>query len=219
MSYATLAGLPVLEAHVDIPRAGAWHATVRVDADTLPAGLVTLDVGGLSLVGTPRLSASRVVDGTAHVFLVGGAGRLNQAMPAAAYRNTPISVPLREVLSAVGETLAPESDAAVLSKALPFWTRTAGTAGRALSSLAAAGGVGWRVLPSGAVWLGAERWKAAAGSYDVLEEQPLSRSLVLFSEAPRVLPGTVLYGRPVAHVRHHVSADYLRCVVTFEETR
>jgi hypothetical protein len=114
--------------------------------------------------------------------------------------------------------LSPDSDGDALAKTLPFWTRTAGSAGRALSSLAAAAGVGWRVLPNGLVWLGAERWKAAAGTYEVLEEQPLARSLVLFSESPAVMPGTVLYGRPVAHVRHHVSADYLRCVVTFEET-
>lgn len=218
MAYATLNGAPVLEAQVQIPRLGAWHATLRVDADAIPTGRASLVVGGVALSGTARPAASGMVHGTAYVFLVGGAGRLRDTLPPAAYRNTPLSVPIRDVLSVVGESLAPESDAAALATNLSAWTRTAGTAGRALWALAARAGVGWRVLPSGKVWLGKEAWRPAGGAYEVLEEQAHARTATLFSEAPSILPGNTLFGRPVAHVAHVVTPEYARVVVTFEDT-
>ena len=70
MSYATLNGQDVLEAHLNLPRVGVWHATLRVDSATLPTGLCTLEVGGMPYQGTPRAAASFVVNDTAFVMLV-----------------------------------------------------------------------------------------------------------------------------------------------------
>lgn len=218
MAYATLNGEPVLDAQVHMPRLGVWHATLRVNIDSVPTGRASLVVGGLTISGTARAAASRVVQGTAYILMAGGAGRLREVLPVAAYRNTPLSVPVRDVLSAVGEALAPDADAAALATNLSAWTRTAGTAGQALWALTARAGVGWRVLPSGKVWLGPEAWRADGGAYEVIRQSPTARSMTLFSEAPTVLPGATLFGRPVAHVMHQVTQENARVVVTFEDT-
>ncbi len=218
MSYATLNGADVLELHLNLPRVGVWHATVRVDSATLPANLCTLRVGGMPYYGTPRTSTSFVVNDTAFVMLVGGAGKMRDAVQAASYRNTPLSVPLKATMDEVGEAVAAESDAAILGTQVRFWTRAAGPAGRAVTALMAEASAAWRMLPAGTLWVGTEKWRPAAGEYELLEENPLTRSVTVFSEAPRLLPGDTLDGRPIAHVAHHVTAEALRTVVTFEDT-
>lgn len=205
-----------------LPRMGAWVADVALDADVPPAGAVVLALGGgaLRLTGTVVAAGTGAVRGTARVRLVGGGGGLRKGLAAAGYVNAPLSVPLRAALSEGGETLAPESDAGALGTLLPRWGRVAGTCASAVALLAARAGMTWRVLPSGGVWLGPEVWRQAGGEYEVLEEMPQQRAVVVASDAPRVLPGQTFLGRRVNQVVHHFSAagaGTLRCTVTFED--
>lgn len=219
-AWCTVAGLSAFSGRLHLPRIGAWTADVRLDSQSMPAGRVevVLADGALRLVGTVLPGVSGVTLGAAHVRVVGGAAGLRRTLPAAGYQNVPLSVPLRALLADAGEVLAAEADAGALALFLPRWARMAGTAARSLEALAARAGVSWRVLPSGAVWLGPERWKAAAGAYEVLEEVPAQRAVWLASDAPSVLPGQVLFGRPVAHVAHHFGPEEMRLAVTFEDT-
>ncbi|UAW08060.1 hypothetical protein [Myxococcus phage Mx4 ts27htf-1hrm-1] len=219
-AWCEVAGLPALAGVVHLPRVGAWVADLHLDADAPPGGRVdvVLGAGALRLTGTVLPGATGATGGSARVRVVGGGGGLRRPLPAAGYRNVPLSVPLRAALSEAGETLAPEADAAALATFLPRWARLAGTAGSTVAALAAQVRLPWRVLPSGALWLGPERWAQAAGEYEVLEELPQQQAVLVASDAPRVLPGQAFLGRPVGHVAHHFSADSLRVLVTFEAT-
>lgn len=219
-AWCTVGGVAAFSGRIHLPRVGTWTADVRLDSAAAPTGRVELVLAGgaLRLTGTVLPGGTGVVRGSAQVRLVGGTGGLRRTLAAAGYQNVPLSVPLRALLEDAGETLAPEADAGALATFLPRWARMAGTAARSLDALAARVVMPWRVLPSGAVWVGPERWRAAAGEYEVLEEVPEQRAVWLASDAPSVLPGQVLLGRPVAHVAHHFGAEELRTVVTFEET-
>lgn len=219
-AWCTVAGLPAVSGHIHLPRIGTWTADIRLDSDTAPTKRVELVLadGALHLVGTVVPGGTGPVRGSVQVRLVGGAGGLRRTLAAAGYHNVPLSVPLRALLSDAGEVLAPEADAGALGTMLPRWARMAVPAARSLEALAARTAMSWRVLPSGAVWLGPERWRAAAGDYQVLEDVPQQRSVWLSSDAPSVLPGQVLLGRPVGHVAHHFGPEELRMAVTFEDT-
>jgi hypothetical protein len=219
-AWCTVAGAVAFSGHIHLPRVGAWTADVRLDVPVPPSGRVELVLAGgaLVLVGTVLPGGTGAVRDSAQVRVVGGASGLRRTVASAGYQNVPLSVPLRALLADCGEVLAADSDASALATFLPRWARMAGTAARSLEALAARVGMVWRVLPSGAVWLGPERWKQAAGEYEVLEELPAQRAVWLASDAPSVLPGQVLRGRPVAHVAHHFDSEQLRTVVTYEET-
>lgn len=219
-AWCTVAGTAALSGAIHLPRIGAWAADVRLDTAAVPSGRVDLVLAGgaLRLVGTVLAPGTGAVRESAQVRLVGGAGGLRRTVGAAGYHNVPLSVPLRALISDAGEVLAQETDAGALGVFLQRWARMAGTAARSLEALASRAGQSWRVLPSGAVWLGPERWRAAAGTYEVLEEMPQQRAVWLASDAPSVLPGQVLFGRPVGHVAHHFGPDEMRTAVTFEET-
>jgi hypothetical protein len=220
-AWCTVAGAAASWGSIQMPRVGVWVANLVLEVEAAPQGRVELVLAGgaLRLVGTVARGNTGVVRGAAHVQVVGGAGGLRSTLPAAGYHNVPLSVPLRALLSDAGEELAPDADTAALATFLPRWARLASAAARSMEALAGRVGLPWRVLPSGAVWLGAERWRPAAGEYEVLEEEPLRRAVWLASDSPSVLPGQALLRRPVAHVAHTFNAQSLRTCVTFEETR
>jgi len=217
MALATCANLDVLQGSIRLPLRGVWSADLVLDGATVPSGAVTLAAkGGLSLRGT--VVRGGVFLDAAHVRVVGGAGGLAREV-AGAYQSAQLRDPLDAILRASGETLSSTVTTEVLTVSLSLWTLGRHRAARALdelahvASLALAKAIGWRLLPVGSLWIGAESWSAAtlpAGA-DVLERCPAEQRLVIGAETPALLPGVDLpdVGKVVA-VEHWLTADRVR---------
>lgn len=151
------AELGVRSADLYFPYIGNWtsHLVLADSPDTLPSGRVTLDYHGLSCKGyLLRIGTS---EGQTSALVVGGAGGLWKVLDAKYYDNQPaMRLPLQEILSAAGESLADSSTPSVLSATLPSWPRRQDQAGHLLDTLADTAGALWRVLPEGAVFFGTD---------------------------------------------------------------
>lgn len=138
-----------------LPQRGNWtsHLILADAPDPLPSGRVTLDFHGLNCKGT--ILRIGTAEGQTSALIVGGAGGLGKEPDAKYYdHQIPVSLPLQEILSAVGEQLSVSSTPTILSKTLPSWPRRRDIAGHLLDTLAAAAGALWRVLPDGGVFFG-----------------------------------------------------------------
>lgn len=217
-TFASLAGHPVLSGVVCLPRRGAWHATLAVDA---PDGTSLLGALDLRLdQGETCLVCARTQGGMAHgrleVRVVGGKGGLGKLLPPKAYRGVPARTAVGDVLGSAGETLSPASDPNALAVQLPAWVRTEGSAGQALDRLALAMTAVWRVLPSGQVLVTREAWPKATAQGQALLEQPAEASAVLSLERLTLQPGETWEGRQVSRVEHTIAPAEIRTRVWFE---
>jgi len=143
---------------------GPWWADLQVDAEDLPSGRVIIAAdGGLSLVGT--VAQAGAYNLTTTIRIIGGAGGLGTEV-VGAFQGAQLRDPLAEVMRASGETQSGTIADEVLAVPLPSWTLGRCTAKQALDQLATAAAqhlgqsIGWRVLPDGTVWIGAETWPA-----------------------------------------------------------
>jgi hypothetical protein len=215
MAVATLNTVPLVRAHLVMPRVGAWTGEVELDREVTPAGPQTLVVGEVSLVGAVVRSGPWA--GGTRLLLIGGAGGLAADLPAKAFRNAPFRIPVLDTLGACGEALDAASDAAALGLGFGHWVRGAGRAGAALNELASAMGVGWRFGAAGQIRFAAETWPdAGIGPFDVLHESPAHDRAELGVSSPALQPGTTLSGRRVSVAEHFVAPDRVRTVAWFE---
>jgi hypothetical protein len=218
MAWATLNGAGVIEGRIELPRTGAWMADLAVDTADAIEGRVVLDLNGFQLNGTVRRGGA--VSDTSIIRVVGGAGGLSRTLEPLAYQGVPLRVPLQDALAACGEAFEQGGDPELGATFLPFWIRARGRAGLLVSQLVRQLEDGaWRVLPSGAVWAGTERWpeaELAEGDYVLLREDPSNGREQLFADVPALLPGTAFRGRRVSVVEHSISEDQLRMVVWYE---
>jgi hypothetical protein len=218
MSFATLAGYPILSGSVTLPRQGVWHADLVIDADAAPSGPAALGLGAaLTLQGTVQRSG--IFAGEVRVRVVGGKGLLQTELSPQWYVGAPVSVPLRDLVEGAGEVLSSTCDTGVLGTVLePGWARLSGEAGVALGQLLEGLGATWRVLPDGSVWVGPETWPAASGMADlvVLDDDGSDALMVATTEAPTLLPGQTLQGRRVSAVEYSVEPSSVRLSVVFE---
>ena len=218
MAHSTLSGLPLLSGTVTLPRQGVWHADLELDAAEAPIGSVLLQIGSaLSLRGT--VVRSGIFAGQVRVWVVGGAGGLGRQLEPKWYLGAPRRLPLVDLLEGAGERLSATTDAALLDEVLtPGWTRLRGTAAEALARLLEGTGAGWRMLPDGSLWAGAETWPTAQGMADlvVLEEDRSRGRLVLATEAPTLLPGQTLRGDRVSDVEITIEPERLRLEALLE---
>jgi len=215
MAYATLGGVPILDARVSLPRVGAWTAELRVDAEEPPAGQQLLVIGDVPFVG----AVTRGVGYRANAFvrMVGGVGGLPSQLAAKGYHSSPVMVPLQDIARETGETLAPTCDASVTNVLLGHWARLEGSGGSALGRLLSdVPGAVWRFLPGGQLWVGAESWPAIAPEVEITDYQPLEDCIRLFSHSPSVLPGQLFLGRKTSYVEHRVSEARVSTAVWFE---
>lgn len=216
MALGTLNGVPILEARVQMPSSGAWTADVVLPTDGGPGDMAsaTLDFGALQLVGTAVRGGSYL--GASMVRLVGGGAGLGTQMAPKEYRGVPLSIPLKEILAAAGDTLSAASEADALSYNLPRWLRFAQSAGEAIAALAVETGRAWRVLADGTVWVGTESYPSAAPAYQLVRGDPHLGSVEVAMDAPLLIPGIGFLGFPVVAVEHVVTEDRVRSVVTFQ---
>jgi len=193
-----------------LPQTGAWVATLEALSDEKLTGTVTLTDQVATYTGTVLRSGVR--SGVCRMDVVGGKGGLSNEVPARSYVGIKARNVAAELLAAVGEALDASSTPSVLGTSLPFWTRASGRAGTALATLVDALGASWRVLQSGAVWIGAETWPTATKTLEALEldDDEAAGNVLLAPDSLALRPGVVLAGRKVGRVEHRISRGALR---------
>lgn len=216
----TLAGHPLLRLSLVIPRTGAWTADVEVDTDEALTGRVDLELEGLTWRAT--IVRGAVAYGRWSGRLVGAGGLLTELDPLA-QASTTLGGVLAEVLREAGE-MAAVTDAD-LTAVVPRWHRSRTTAAQEVAEVALRAGLSWRVLASGAVWVGADAWATASpgADVDVLDRDPtLGRYELAGADALRLEPGTTvtLDGASVrvGAVTHRLEGVALRTTVLEEQS-
>lgn len=186
MSDATLNGESVLRAQLTVPLLGAWVLDVETDTDRAITGRVPFVSGGMTWSGT--VVRGGVEAGTWRGRLVGGANGLGRVLPARAYRSVTARSIAEGIATEAGEQLA---DVA-LDTILTNWTRPGLSGAELLKLLVNYLGLGWRVQPGGAVWIGSESWPLDAGEWEELGRDPQRGLVTLAIDAPTLLPGATL---------------------------
>ena len=211
----TVAGKAVTRGHVLVPRTGAWHGTVWLDADTAPTGAASLVWGDNEATWSATVVRGGVLaeGGPAEVRIVGGGGGLGAALPGASYRNVSPRTLLGQILPAAGERLSGTSPAATLDAILARWSRAAGPCGQQVSRLTEAIGALWRVLPDGSVYVGPETRGAITlpAHTQVTGRLPDLGRVTLASATPwAFLPGQTLDGVRVDQIVLRISDREVR---------
>ncbi len=209
MSY-DLNGASVYSATVLRPRIGRWTADIELAADPISLdGPQTLTLGSLVLTGSVARGGDWV--GTRYVRLVGGTGGLSATASPRAYRNVPLSFVLSELLTEIGEAPSPKSDP--LASTVGQWVRLAGPASDALTELATAAGMSWRVLADGTVWIGTDTYPAFTSTSTLLAELPDEGRSIYGETEPTIGPGVTIDSRRTDYVEHHIKASEIRSLV------
>jgi hypothetical protein len=222
-SWLSVSGFGCVRGRVTMPRVGVWSADLLVEPTTGQGSPPTVNQpatvvlnGALALNGTVR--RAQAAYGVVMMRVVGGGGGFPTQLPAAAYQATQLGMILGDLLSAAGEVLSAQSDASALATVLQNWSRPAMPAHAALAAaLAEAPGLSWRVQPDGTTWIGSETWPGSGMPFSTLAYEPQELKLVLYSDAPTVLPGQSLRGGNVSSVEHVVEAGRIRTEVLFED--
>lgn len=213
MGQVTLNAEAVFALRLTLPLRGRWTAELEVDSEADITGAVTLSDSqpGEQVTFQGAVHRGGVLVNTWRGLIVGGTGGLSKDVTAKHYREIDARTVISELLAEVGEALATTSTATVLAKRLPFWTRLTGGAREALSAVCDAIGATWRVLPSGAVWIGVDTWPAAADQFQVDRDFPAG-TVELAPDSINLLPGVTVDGLRVGRVEHCID-DHLRTTV------
>jgi hypothetical protein len=204
-----------------LPRVGAWHALVELDAAEAPAPGASAALAGerLALAGTVRDAGTDPATGRATARVVGGAGGLARTVAARQYRAAPLRVLLTDLARDAGEALDAASDPATLASTPPLWTRAEGAAGDALAAMLAPVGASWRMTRGGALWVGREAWAPATlpADAEALGDDPTELTSEYRAAAPFAPePGTTISGRRVSRVSVTITPDATRVRVWWE---
>ena len=204
----TVNGKSVLAMRLTLPVSGVWVASLEVDAEEAITGAVTLKQSDTSISYAGYVVRSGEQSGTCHLEVMGGAGGLRDELAARSYREVTARTVVAEALEGAGEALASTSTRSLLDTLLPFWSRTQGRASLALSTVAEALSGRWRVLPSGAVWLGVDTWPAYRGELPTeLGRDPAAGIVLLAPEAIDLAPGVTLRNDRIGRVEHLVTRE------------
>lgn len=168
-------------------RVGCWTIDV-LTVTPLPgnvSGACTIDLDTLTLSGFILRGGSwRESD---YVRVVGGAGGLQLNTTPQGYANVPAQSLVTALLNNVGETLS--TTAQVPTTTLPQWIVRREQTSTALTRVADALGVIWRVLPDGTVWMGNDTWPAATLTDPVLmDSYPERGETKIGISSPELLP-------------------------------
>ena len=200
-------GMPIFAGTITLPENGRWYAKVSISAEEISEGssaVLTTDEGTPWLIGT--VLRGKLVEDRFDALLVGGAGKLDETVPAQGYRSTSAQIVASSICSAVGETLAPSP--LLASTILSSWTRAEGPAMRALDALALELGVPWRVNALGLVEFSPVTYAAADDETAVELDRSEARGLLTLSvEEPRLLPGTTIRGVSARTIVHDLGAN------------
>jgi hypothetical protein len=212
MSRQTLNGYPLLQAIITEPQSGRWTATVEVSTETAPVDPVEIsfDDGAVVLVGA--IHGGGVESGRWLGRIVGGTGGLSTELTSKAYRAMPLQIVLDDIISETDETLATTATS-LITRTVPHWHRQIGYGTRAMSALADAVGMVWRVLRDGTIWIGVDTFPAVSvdATWTQLHAFPdLGMVEIAPGDAPLVGPGVTWNGVSVGTVLTRLDGGVLR---------
>lgn len=202
MANVDLNGDPVLTLSLHLPLNGAWSAELQVASDVglAPGDSATLDLPGLSLIGTV-VRAGQFGE-RLRARLTGGTLDWSAHQEVKHYRETTAD----RVLADVG--VEPETD---IGASLPYWTRSPGTVGSTVQAVARHLGYNWRVQPDGSIRI-AEETPTLAADPDAQEisRDPARGLVTVAPEQATILPGTTFGEDSVGDVIYDLD-DTFRC--------
>ena len=204
MALVTANGVAVIDGTITRPLVGVWIADLVLDQ---PDGIGFSPGTKVTIASENNYSLAGVVDpnrtgdflDAVHVRIVGGAGGLSKSATNRAFVQP--SAFVRDVINGLirdsGESLSATADAGFLATNLAAWSvmggKTVSWNLRALLKIIAPA-FSWRILGDGTLWIGAESWPSASGTFDALTQNPKDGSYELGVEAPFVVPGTNISG-------------------------
>lgn len=223
----SLGDISVSDAFLRMPVRGNWSGVLEMGSPAAPAQgepatLVYQRENGTAdmFVGTIRRVGSVPGTQTVKLTLVGGAGKLLNAVPARDHIVGPTSLPAglvaRSIVDAAGEKLSRGVEVALDSLQLPRWTRISSTARDALDLLVDRLGLGWRVMLDGTIWVGAETWPAVNGVAFYTDQDPDDGLVMYASDGARLLPGTTIDGVRALAVEYTITPGSIRAQVRSE---
>ena len=110
-----------------LPLVGPWTATVQSDGAAVLSGRASLTIAdSLSFSGTVKTSAP--YSGRVQTYLVAGAGGMQETVEGKAYSRATVRLVVVDLLSVIGESLSPTSDA--MTTELRHWMRARNPARR-----------------------------------------------------------------------------------------
>ncbi|MGW8285749.1 MAG: hypothetical protein ACWGPR_08525 [Candidatus Deferrimicrobiaceae bacterium] len=182
---------------------GNWYATLEVDSEEELDTAVTIDIDGVTWVGTVWRGA--IDSGRYRCTVVGGAGGLETVCEPAWYdHGVALRTPLEDALALGGETLSSESDSGSTARVIPRWHRARGKLGEVLAAIRdkAPSGAQWRTLRDGTVWIGVDTFPELAQDEDdvITDPMPDDGIRVVAPETPYIYPGVTYDGECVTEV-------------------
>lgn len=235
-ALVTVAGKQALTGRLDMPIDGAWTGAFEIDSDTAPAVGDPVEIIVASQTTTaPKVVFSSTVmwsgawQGRSRVEVTGGAGGLRKILPARAYNQGPLPIPLAKIIADLigeaGEELA-EGVMSALSEdpyLVARWVRYEGTALASLKRLCRAHGLVWRVLDTGKIFIGTNTFpvdpiygKADPLTYAVDPgDDGQERVFTVAPDAATIRPDTTVAGKHATRVVWCLSEDGLRCEVYY----
>jgi len=213
----------ILSLDLEMPLRGVWTASVET-GDPAPSGAVVVEIAGED--GTADTFAGVVRPGSgedggrSRLWIVGGAGGLSGELVARDYtapRGVAAELVVGRMLADLGEQL--DSTAELSGLVVDRWHRGGLTGRQALSLFAERLGMGWRMLASGAVWMGVESWPAAdalAGFVERVDHD--ARVIHCRPDSARMRPGVTVLGERIHRVRYLLDGRGLRAELGYGQT-
>lgn len=195
---------PCLSLVLAIARNAAWVAHVEIEGNFEDGPCVISD-GTTRWVGTAARANS--VAGVTSAVVWAGSGGSRYSLGAAHFRGTTVGKVLSLTLAEAGEAKHGNISAALLARALPYWTRPSGSLGAALTTLAEHIGCDWYFAPDGTVWLGTGRCEPADESLApmLLDYDGASGEQDFAPDYLSVLPGDDLGHGPIVSVLYEIT--------------
>lgn len=219
MAEITLNGRRVFDAEIYLTATGVSWLEASVDSATGMTGAATLVAPGLTFVGTIDSTSSGAFQEKLRVRVYAGAGGTRSSIGPRHYRGVggiPISVPLADLLTASGETLHADADAALVARVLQAWARPAGRVDSALADLIETQGGGvWRIGEDGKLWVGTLAYAEQSFAHQLIEHSTTMRTYVVASERLTARPGRTFLGQRISEVRYEISAGKTRAFLKY----
>lgn len=210
MSTASISGVAVSHARVQVPGWGLWWSdAVTVEEVDLAVGdAATLKLGGLDFVGT--IVSVKALHGRTRMRIAGGAGGWGHALRAKAYRNdigVAVSTIMRDAAQELGETIEADTQAKV---ALRFARSAQLTGAQLMNHLVPRA---WRVDLDGVTRLGPRSGDDVPESAFRSSERPELRTVTYVTHDPAadgLTPGATIDGAQVADWQYDLTPNGVR---------
>jgi hypothetical protein len=195
---------PCLSLVLAIARNSAWVAHIEIEGEFVDGPCVLSD-GTTRWIGTAARSSE--LAGVTSAVVWAGNGGARYPLGAAHFRGSTVGKVLALTLAEAGEAKHGNISGELLSTALPYWTRPAGSLGNALTTLAEHVGADWYFAPDGTVWLGTGRCEPAdeALAPMALEYDGASGAQDFAPDYLSVLPGDDLGNGPIVSVLYEIN--------------